>query len=156
MLKNNKKTPNMVLTVVGKFRFEYSFLSNFYSVNILYKGIMYPSAEHCFQACKTSSSINKIRISHEESPAMAKKLGRMYMLRSNWERIKDRVMLTIIRKKFEQNEDLLKKLIELKGVRLVEGNTWHDNYWGNCTCWGCRKIKGKNKLGKMLMELCNA
>ena len=30
---------------------------------------------------------------------------------------------------------------------LEEGNTWHDTYWGVCNG------KGKNKLGKILMQV---
>lgn len=36
---------------------------------------------------------------------------------------------------------------------IVEGNYWHDNYWGNCTCDKCKNIEGQNKLGKILMKI---
>lgn len=35
---------------------------------------------------------------------------------------------------------------------LVEGNYWHDNFWGACTCIKCKDIPKQNHLGKLLME----
>ena len=34
---------------------------------------------------------------------------------------------------------------------LLEGNYWHDNYWGDCKCKTCEKTEGQNKLGRILM-----
>ena len=39
------------------------------------------------------------------------------------------------------------------GAVLVEGNTWHDNYWGCCTCSRCAGRRGRNNLGRLLMKL---
>jgi predicted NAD-dependent protein-ADP-ribosyltransferase YbiA (DUF1768 family) len=36
--------------------------------------------------------------------------------------------------------------------RLVEGNTWHDPFWGDCHCGRC-PADGENMLGGVLMEL---
>ena len=36
---------------------------------------------------------------------------------------------------------------------LIEGNTWSDNFWGDCHCPKCRGIKGENNLGKLLMKI---
>ena len=75
-------------------------------------------------------------------------------MRPLWDRIKDDVMLTIVRAKFMQNRNLEIKLLETKDAELVEGNWWHDQVWGNCTCGGleCR-LPGLNHLGKILMKV---
>lgn len=31
--------------------------------------------------------------------------------------------------------------------------SWHDNFWGNCTCVKCENIEGQNWLGKLLMKV---
>ena len=51
--------------------------------------------------------------------------------------------------------DVLKenKLLESSNYYLIEGNNWHDNYWGKCYCAKCTKIDGQNKLGAILMKL---
>jgi len=35
---------------------------------------------------------------------------------------------------------------------LAEYNTWHDRYWGICTCKVCHK-QGENHLGLLLMKI---
>jgi hypothetical protein len=35
---------------------------------------------------------------------------------------------------------------------IIEQNTWHDNYWGDCTCLRCFRI-GENYLGRIWMDL---
>jgi predicted NAD-dependent protein-ADP-ribosyltransferase YbiA (DUF1768 family) len=37
---------------------------------------------------------------------------------------------------------------------LIEGNTWHDNFWGVCSCPKCTfpPIPQTNWLGKILVE----
>ena len=48
---------------------------------------------------------------------------------------------------------LREKLLATDNEELVEGNTWHDNTWGECSCERCKDIKGQNRLGKMLMQI---
>ena len=57
-----------------------------------------------------------------------------------------------LRLKFADPE-LREMLISTYPHELVEGTTWHDNEWGNCSCERCKNIPGKNKLGKILMKL---
>jgi ribA/ribD-fused uncharacterized protein len=58
-----------------------------------------------------------------------------------------------LRLKFTQNPELRRRLLDTGDAVLVEGNTWHDNYWGTCTFRRCSKTKGKNMLGKLLMQV---
>ena len=66
--------------------------------------------------------------------------------------VKDKVMLNFLRIKF-MNAELRDKLLETGDSVLIEGNTWHDNYWGNCSCAKCKDIEGKNMLGRLLMQV---
>jgi predicted NAD-dependent protein-ADP-ribosyltransferase YbiA (DUF1768 family) len=44
-------------------------------------------------------------------------------------------------------------LLDTGDEELVEGTTWHDNIWGNCSCPKCKNIPGQNRLGKLLMQI---
>ena len=87
-------------------------------------------------------------------------LGRALRLRDDWETIKYQAMYFILRQKFERSAFCRKVLLGTGDARLVEGNTWHDNIWGNCTCMRPSCIpEGRNMLGNTLMrvreELCS-
>lgn len=135
------------------FQREYFFLSNFYYCNIEYNFQMYPSAEHLFQALKTLNADEREKIRLAEKPGQAKRLGRRVRLRKDWEDIKDQVMMHVLELKFSQNSLLYEKLDYTYPSLLIEGNNWHDNYWGDCYCDKCKHIKGENKLGIFLMKL---
>lgn len=61
-------------------------------------------------------------------------------------------MRRVVHAKFTQNPALAIMLLGTGSSELEEGNSWHDNYFGNCYCPACQNIKGKNMLGKILME----
>jgi ribA/ribD-fused uncharacterized protein len=84
------------------------------------------------------------------TPGKAKKLGRKVKIRPDWESVKVFIMEELLRLKFS-NPDLLRRLVQTNG-ELVEGNTWHDNFWGDCNCNKC-KAKGVNMLGKLLVKI---
>lgn len=81
----------------------------------------------------------------------AKRLGRTITLRSDWETVKLEVMEQLVRQKF-QYQLLKEKLLETEDAILIEGNYWHDNFWGSCTCAKCGN-RGQNNLGKILMKI---
>lgn len=136
----------MNINKIDIFEGEYRFLSNFYPVDVKYEGKKFPSVEHAYQAAKTKvpEEISKIRTCG--TPFMAKKLGKKVTLRKDWESIKVQVMTDLVRQKFQIQffKDLLLATNELK---IEEGNTWGDTFWG--VCGG----KGKNFLGKILMDI---
>jgi len=143
--------------MITEFKKQYRFLSNFYfSPFVLgYKGykISYPTVEHYYQSQKAADRDETIRILNCKTPGEAKRIGRRVRLISVWDEVKDLVMETGVKAKFNQNLDLQKKLLETKDALLTEGNYWHDNYWGDCFCSKCSKIKGQNILGKLLMKI---
>lgn len=36
---------------------------------------------------------------------------------------------------------------------LIEGNFWHDNFWGDCRCRKCKDKEGENRLGLLTMKV---
>ena len=134
---------------------EFEFLSNFSASPVEYKGHIYPSVEVAFQAAKAFNEVDaglfKKFKTHFDS-GKAKRLGRQINLRPDWENIKLDVMFDLLCKKF-QIPSLRQQLLATGDIELVEFTVWHDNYWGDCTCGKCRKIEGKNILGKMLTEI---
>ena len=138
--------------MINKFEGEYNFLSNFYPSQITIDSVTYPTVEHAFQAAKTRSFLERIRISKLDTPGKAKSAGRKVELRSDWEKIKDQVMYNCLKEKFKIKE-LKEKLLATGNEELIEGTTWHDNYWGNCSCEKCKNIEGKNMLGNILMRV---
>ena len=131
------------------------FLSNFFPVSIEFHGTMWATAEHAYQAAKTVDLRWKEEVQQQISPRAAKKRGRIVDLRPDWEDVKDEMMYKIVLAKFKQHSDLAAMLLSTGRTELIEGNTWHDNYWGDCRCGSdrCSHTKGLNKLGTILMAV---
>lgn len=91
-------------------------------------------------------------MANAKTPGMVKRAGRAIDLRPDWEKIKVDVMYDALQLKF-QDPELRAKLIATKPARLIEGNTWHDNYWGDCHCEQCKNKIGQNKLGILLQKV---
>jgi len=106
-----------------------------------------PSVEHAFQAEKAKSSEQWEWVMRAKTPAEAKKRGRSVEMKDNWEKIKDGVMLELIRVKFTSSTTLSSLLLQTGDQKLVEGNWWGDTYWGVC------RGVGENRLGEMLMRV---
>lgn len=138
--------------MINSFNGKYEFLSNFFLSPIEYEGIVYPTVEHAFQAAKTFDLDLRKEIAMSNTPGKAKRAGRRLQLRSDWEEEKDKIMYECVKKKF-QAPHLKEKLLNTKNEELIEGTTWHDNYWGNCSCHKCENIEGQNHLGKILMKI---
>ncbi len=135
------------------FTAQYKFLSNFYPSSIRLGRHVYPTAEHLFQFLKTTPGSSwEAAIRLAGSPQRAKVAGRLLLLPVDWDDTRVAMMRLILRLKF-QDKRLVKRLKATGTAELIEGNTWHDNFWGNCTCKKCEDIEGKNRLGKLLMEL---
>ncbi|MFW6008329.1 MAG: NADAR family protein [archaeon] len=140
--------------MINNFKGKYWFLSNYSNYGFKYKGIYYKTNEHFFNAMKTLDKQERKKIINAKTPGEAKKLGRQCTLRENWDKgLRDKVMIKGLTLKFEQNKSIKEKLIATGDEKLVEGNTWHDNYWGACKCNKCKNEKKENKLGKSLMKI---
>ena len=86
-----------------------------------------------------------------KTPVSARMMGKKVVLRSGWDYHKVKVMESLIRAKFA-NPELRLKLVETENEELVEGNAYHDQYWGKCTCDN-HKGAGLNWLGRLLMKV---
>lgn len=144
--------------IIDKFNGEYYFLSNFYPCEVHFEGLTYKSTEAAFQAAKIKcndelETLETRKLFTTVSASEAKHMGRHCELRKDWEEVKDNIMETIVKEKFTSHQDLADKLIQTGDSILIEGTTWHDNYWGNCTCSKCKNKQGKNKLGCILMKV---
>lgn len=130
------------------FRGKYQFLSNIYKASFEWDGRSYKNSEAAFQSAKSLDPAVREEFS-EMTGVVAKKEGKKVLLRRDWEEVKDSIMEEVVREKFIQNPDLLKKLIDTGDMELVEGNCWHDKYWGVDVVSG----EGENHLGIILMKL---
>jgi hypothetical protein len=157
-----------ICIVISEFKGPHRFLSNFYPSALTIRGIVYPTAEHAFQAQKSASADERRAIAALASPLLAKQRGRELDIPENWGRIRKRAMLNVVLLKFAQNARLARRLDETGTQVLVEGNFWHDNEWGQCGClgrgagctnehdpalFGMPAHPGKNYLGRILMDV---
>ena len=131
---------------VMTFRGEYDFLSNMYSATFEWDGRIYLNSEAAFQSAKSLDPSVRDLFS-TMSGVVAKREGKKVKLREDWELVKEKIMEEVVRAKFSQNSDLLRRLIQTGDMELIEGNRWHDTYWGVDAVTG----KGKNRLGLILM-----
>ena len=145
--------------MIDKFEGRWRFLSNFYPCKIEHQGIDYPSVEHFYVAMKVNDEqlINgryytpgdfREMISTIEGAGLVKKIGQQVKIRRDWETKKLEVMNWGVREKFKNNE-LKELLLSTEDQELIEGNWWKDTFWGVCNG------KGKNHLGKILMDVRN-
>lgn len=138
--------------IIRNFHGEFEFLSNFADCPIFYLGMNFNSTEAAFQAAKTNEFEERLAIQMCDTPGKAKRLGRRVTLRPDWEQVKDQVMLDLLRLKFTKGSRLADRLDATGQAILVEGTTWHDQYWGVCVCPEHKGI-GKNILGQLLMQV---
>lgn len=122
------------------------FLSNFYPSEIVYGGLVWPTAEHLFQALKTDDLYEREMIRTANRPGGAKRRGRKVDLIHGWEDHKVEYMRFVVTLKFHQNPDLAGRLRATGNAHIEEGNDWGD------TIWGTVNGRGENHLGLILME----
>ncbi|CAG8458045.1 90_t:CDS:2 [Ambispora gerdemannii] len=131
----------------------YGEFSNFYPSSIEIDGEIWPTTEHYFQAQKfISDPFIVATIRNFSTPNEAAKEGRRrdLPLRSDWESIKESVMMVALRAKFTQHPRLHRLLLSTGDKKIIE-HTKNDRYWGD----GGGPGQGKNRLGILLMELRN-
>ena len=143
--------------MINRFIGKYEVFSNFSPAKVIYDNVTYPTVEHAYVAAKTMD--RRFRRSVAMSPASQagkmKKWGRTVNMRSDWDKVKLEIMQDLVTQKFNKYNDYSKyELLLGTGDQLIiEGNYWHDNFWGNCLCNKCMKIKGENHLGLILMKV---
>jgi ribA/ribD-fused uncharacterized protein len=125
------------------------FLSNFYYTDlpiVCDMGISYPSVEHAYQAHKTLDINERKQIALLPSASASKKYSHTMTVREDWKSVRMGIMENLLRQKFSQ-PSFKRRLLETGNQELIEGNTWHDTFWGVCNG------VGSNNLGKLLMMI---
>ena len=141
------------MQLIDKFDGKYDFLSNFYEREFTMDGITYKTAEHAFQSVKAKDAKEAQKVREAATPGKAKRLGRKVTLIDHWNELRVDYMTDIIRSKFGSDLEMQRKLRDTEDAILIEGNYWHDNFWGSCSCEKCRDIPGQNHLGEILMSV---
>ena len=129
-----------------------------------YNGIEYPTVEHAFHAQKVGDndpSVEEYRfalstnVSDVLTPSDAKKFGSKtsfkennFTLRSDWDKVKLKIMEEITREYYLSNSDLTDKLIKTGEKLLIHKGFRIDDYWGVK-----KEDVGENNHGKILMKL---
>jgi len=128
----------------------YGCFSNFSRHPITVDGVTWPTSEHYFQGMKFPHDPERQKlIRTTPSPMQAKRVAWAgdAVVRPDWDRIRDQVMLTAVRAKFRQHPDLATLLLATGEETLVE-HTANDHYWGDGG-----DGSGRNRLGATLMQV---
>lgn len=136
---------------IGFYEREFYVFSNFSSFQVEWKGRVWPTSEHAYQAShffetapELVEQIFNCRSAHEAFK-LAKANGDKAP--QNWEDIKVGIMEDICRHKLQQHPYVQSKLLQTGDLPLVEDSP-KDDCWG----WGPNK-DGRNELGKVWMRL---
>lgn len=126
----------------------------------MYDGYSYPTVEHAFHAQKIDpkdpqSDSYKTKLSNKDLNASeAKKIGgktsfkvNNYKFRSDWDKIKLKLMKEITEEYYKENPKFLTKLKETGNKELLHTGPRIDKFWG------VTKDGGENQHGKILMEI---
>ena len=131
-----------------KLKDAHGYMSNFALFPLSLKGKVWPSSEHYYQAQKFAGTDREEAIRLAKNPWWAAKMGRdtAFPIRSDWESVKDNVMLDAVMAKFTQNDGIKEQLLATGDEFLAE-NMPTDFYWG------VGDGTGLNKLGLILMQV---
>lgn len=147
------RDPDLAITgnPIGFYEREFYVFSNFSSFQVEWRGRVWPTSEHAYQAShffdtapEFVEKIFNFRSAHEAfkfAKANADKAP------ANWEDIKVGIMEDICRHKLQQHSYVQKKLLQTGDLPLVEDSPY-DDCWG----WGPNR-DGRNELGKIWMKL---
>lgn len=137
---------------IDAFQGEYRFLSNFWPARVRWAGTSFPTVEHAYQAAKFDVAFHSLFTTG--SPGQAKRRAReLAHAQINLANLKSPdfdlrrifIMQDLVRQKFN-DPDLARRLLATDPEQLIEGNTWHDEFWGRCNGIGL------NMLGEILMS----
>jgi hypothetical protein len=103
-------------------------LSNFSNHPVKTDLGVFPSSEAAFQAYKDPKNQDYVkRQQNSKSPSYSKFMGKKCNLREDWELVKYDILYSIIKAKFEQNEDIKNNLLNTYFRSIVEKNYENNN-----------------------------
>lgn len=148
---------------ITSFQGEYRFLSNFWKLQnpVIMGDIEFDRTELAYVAAKTSNHNLRLEIRNMkpgEAKAFGEKIFKENLQPNRWwsDNFRLRLMRDLVHQKFFKNPDLADLLRKTDGCDIIEGNTWHDNFFGVCSCGNCPpdklQIPPQNHLGKIIME----
>ena len=150
---------------IMRFVGDYKSFSNFFILKnpVRFEEMDYWTVENAYVAGKTTNPSIRYRIS-QMSPWQAKWFGKKILEENisanpEWnDGFRLWLMEELVFQKFSKNPELKEKLIATGDAKIVEGNTWHDNFFGVCVCGKCPEDKKRpkeqhNHLGIILMDV---
>lgn len=142
---------------VNVFRGPYACFSNFHDSRMIINDVLWKTVEHVFQANKTFDKEWQKRILSAETPAEAKTLGKQLktlgLVRPDWQDVNILIMHNLVLLKFTLFAEYRNILLSTGEDRIIEGNYWHDNFWGECSCARCSNVEKFNHLGQILTNV---
>ncbi len=128
---------------------EYYMFSNFAAFSVTYRGRLWMTSEHAYQAAKFDDE-NIITLIHQAPSAYdSKKVAHAHLskVRDGWETQKIGVMEDIVRAKVAQHCYIREKLLATENRHIVEDSPT-DAFWGRGV-----DNKGRNELGEVWMRI---
>ncbi len=137
--------------IIGFYEREFYCFSNFSSFSVRWKGRLWQTSEHAYQAShffKTAPTLVE-KIFKAKSAHEAYKIAKVNADKApkDWEEKKVKIMEDIVRHKLTQNPYVMHKLLQTGKRKIIEDSS-KDDCWG----WG-EKRNGRNELGKIWMKL---
>ncbi|MFA6982088.1 MAG: NADAR family protein [Patescibacteria group bacterium] len=137
--------------LVGFYEREFYCFSNFSSFSVRWKGRLWQTSEHAYQASRFMGKDPKVveMIFKSRSADAAYKIAQKY-IGSDFDDYGDsdlKNMESILRAKLKQNPYVMHKLLQTGKRKIVEDSP-KDSFWG----WD-EKRDGRNELGKLWMKL---
>ncbi len=150
--------PKPIDRFIDSERGAFFFLSNFFPIEVQYDDVLYRSVEHAYQAAKSPFPEERKWVERCVTAGQAKRAGRRVTMRDDWETARLDVMEFLLRQKFAggvsaNHSALAVKLADTFPRKLIEGNNWHDRFWGCCADKTGAYTDGENHLGKLLMKI---
>jgi ribA/ribD-fused uncharacterized protein len=124
--------------------------NNFSAHAIEFRGRLYPTAEHAYQAMKCTDPQGREEIRNARSPLLAKSLANEKYRDArdpHWDSKKLAAVEEILRAKLAQHAEAREALINSRGDEIVEDSPT-DYFWG-----AGADGSGQNLLGKIWMKI---
>lgn len=147
-LCNEAETEESRETPVCFYELKFYALSNFSAFEVEIGSMVYPTAEHAYQAAKfPETGLWHNEVANAPSAHAAMKIAQGQPKPEGWDDRKREIMKDICRRKLEQH-DYVQDTLQFTGDREIFEVSPTDSFWG----WGPDRA-GRNELGKIWMEL---